>query len=166
MHVIHNLNPIYDENSYILILGSMPSIKSRYVGFYYSHPKNRFWSTLSKVFNEKIKDTKEDKINFLINHHIALFDCIKECDIIGSSDSTIKNVIPNDIDIIINNSKIKYIFTTGRTSYNLYKKYIYPKTNIEAIYLPSPSPANCKKGIEDILFKEYSKIKSVIDSHV
>ena len=148
MHVIHTLDPVYDSESIVLILGSIPSIKSRENGFYYAHPKNRFWSTLSKVFNEEIKNTKEDKINFLLKHHIALFDSIKECDIKSSSDSSIKNVIPNDITNILNNSKIKYIFTTGRKSYNIYQKYIYPNTNIKAIYLPSPSPANTPKDID------------------
>ena len=166
MHVIHTLDPVYDSESIVLILGSIPSIKSRENGFYYAHPNNRFWSTLSKVFNEEIKNTKEDKINFLLKHHIALFDSIKECDIKSSSDSSIKNVIPNDITNILNNSKIKYIFTTGRKSYNIYQKYIYPNTNIKAIYLPSPSPANTPKDIENILYKEYSKIKEVTLSHV
>ena len=97
MHVIHPLKPIYDKNSIILILGSFPSVKSREKQFYYGHPKNRFWSVLAKVFNEEIEDNNQAKENFLLKHHIALFDVIKECEINGSSDNTIKNIIPNDI---------------------------------------------------------------------
>lgn len=164
MKVKHTLKPIYDENSKVLILGSLPSVKSREIGFYYGHPKNRFWSTLEKVFEEKIGNSKEEKINFLKKHHIALFDVVKECDISSSSDASIKNVIPNNLKPILKNSNIKTIFTTGTKAHKLYKKYIYPKTKIEDITLPSTSPANCKKGIEELLTKEYRKIKEKLDS--
>ena len=159
MKVFHTLEPIYNQNSKVLILGSMPSVKSREVGFYYGHPRNRFWSTLSKVYNEEIKDTKEDKVKFLIKHNIALFDVLKSCEITSSSDATIKNPVPNDISNILKNSNIKAIFTTGTKAYTLYQKYIYPKTKIKAIPLPSTSPANSRKDIEEILIKSYSQIK-------
>ena len=159
MKVFHTLKPIYDEESKVLILGSMPSIKSRKVGFYYGHPRNRFWSTLSKVYNEEIKDTKEDKLNFLSKHNIALFDVLKSCEITSSSDSTIKNPVPNDLSNILKATNIKTIFTTGNKAYVLYQKYLYPKTKIKAIPLPSTSPANSKKDIEEILINAYSQIK-------
>ncbi len=163
MVVFHPLDPIYDFNSKVLILGTIPSIKSREKNFYYAHPKNRFWSTLSRVYQEDIGDTIEDKKAFLLKHGIALFDVLKSCDISSSSDSTIKNPVPNDFTTILNNSNIRIVFTTGRTAYKLYQKYCYPKTNIEAICLPSPSPANCPKGIEEKLYYEYSKIKEFIE---
>ena len=144
MSVKHTLKPIYDKNSKVLILGSLPSVKSREVGFYYGHPKNRFWKTLEKVFNEQIGNSKEEKEEFLLIHHIALFDVIKECEISSSSDSSIKNVTPNNLNPILKKSQIKTIFTTGAKAHQLYKKYIYPKTKIEDIPLPSTSPANCK----------------------
>ena len=162
MKVKHTLKPIYDNNSQVLILGSMPSVKSREIGFYYGHPKNRFWKTLEKVFQEEIGSTTEEKISFLTKHHIALYDVIKECEIKSSSDSSIKDIIPNDIRPIINNSKIKTIFTTGTKAHQLYKKYIYPKTKIVDIPLPSTSPANWKKGIEITLIEKYKKIKDNI----
>lgn len=159
MKVFHTLEPIYDKNSKVLILGSMPSVKSRELGFYYAHPKNRFWTTLENVYNEKINNTKEDKINFLINHNIALFDVLKSCEINSSSDSSIKNPIPNDLTDILNNSNIKVIFTTGNKAYDLYNKYLKDKTGIEAILLPSTSPANSPKGIQEKLLNSYSEIK-------
>lgn len=159
MKVFHTLDPIYDKNSKILILGSMPSVKSRELGFYYAHPRNRFWSTLEKIYNEKINNTKEDKINFLIKHNIALFDVLKSCEINSSSDSSIKDTIPNDLTDILNNSNIKIIFTTGKKAYDLYNKYLKDKTGIEAILLPSTSPANSPKGIEKKLLNSYSEIK-------
>lgn len=161
MKVIHPLKPIYNENSKVLILGTIPSVKSREENFYYAHPQNRFWKTLGKIYNEILGDSKEERTDFLLKHNIALFDVLKSCDISSSSDSSIKNPIPNDLTDILNNSKIEAIFTTGKTAYNLYQKLCYPKTNIQAIYLPSPSPANCPKGIEEKLLKEYSKIKEI-----
>ena len=159
MKVSHPLTPIYNKNSIVLILGTIPSIKSREIGFYYGNPKNRFWKTLSKVFEEEIEESKREKINFLLKHNIALFDVLKSCDISSSSDNTIKNPIPNNLNKIIKNSNIKYIFTTGKKAYELYMKYCYEDTGIKAIYLPSTSPANCPKGIEEKLFIEYTKIK-------
>ncbi len=155
--VEHTLKPIYDKNSKVLILGTMPSIKSRELNFYYAHPQNRFWRVLEKVFNIKIID----KEKFLLDYNIALWDVISSCEIKGSSDSSIKNVIPNDINSLIKKTNIKYIFTTGKTAYNLYNKYLYESTRINAICLPSPSPANAKMSFLELEDK-YNKIKEML----
>ena len=159
MKVIHPLKPIYNSESKVLILGSFPSVKSRENNFYYANPRNKFFPTLEKVFKENIRSTNQDKEKFLLTHKIALFDVVYSCNITSSSDNSIKDVIPNNIKEIIDNSNITTIFTTGTKSYNLYNKYILKDTKIEAIKLPSPSPTNCKKGMEEILFNSYSKIK-------
>lgn len=164
MLVFHTLDPIYFKDSKVLILGSMPSLKSRELGFYYAHPKNRFWTTLEKVYNTKIGNSKEEKIVFLKTNKIALFDVLQSCEISSSSDSSIKNPVANDLSTILNNSSITTIFTTGRKAYTLYKKFCYPNTKIEAIYLPSTSAANCPKNIDDILFSYYKKIKEKTDT--
>lgn len=164
MVVFHTLEPVYSKDSKVLILGSMPSIKSREIGFYYSHPQNRFWPTLEKLYKEKIAPSKDERIKFLKKHHIALYDVIKSCDISSSSDSTIKNVVPNDLSVILKESSIKYIFTTVKKAYELYNKYCYPITKIEATYLPSTSAANCPKGIEEKLISCYQKIKDVTEN--
>ena len=163
MFVTHTLKPIYDKNSKVLILGSIPSTKSREVGFYYGHPRNKFWTTLKAIYKAENLDTIQDKIKFLKENHIALFDVIKSCEINSSSDSSIKNVVVNDLTPLLENSQIKAIFTTGSKAYNLYQKYLYKETNIKAIPLPSTSPANAKKGIEEILIKSYSIIKEYTD---
>lgn len=163
MYVEHTIAPIYDQNSKVLILGSIPSVKSREVGFYYSHPKNRFWKTLEFIYNEKIGATMEEKIIFLKKYHIALFDVLKSCSISSSSDSTIKNPVPNDLTPILKEANIKVIFTTGMKAYQLYQKYCYPKTKIKAIPLPSTSPANCQKGIEEKLKIAYTQIRDFTD---
>ena len=119
-HVEHTFGPVYDSQSRILILGSFPSVKSREINFYYGHRNNRFWKILGMLFNEEI----EDKMSFLLKHHIALFDVIESCDIIGSSDASIQNVKPNDLSIILNNSKIKTIYLNGSKAYELYNRFV------------------------------------------
>ena len=153
MRVSHTLEPIFDSNSKVLILGSMPSIVSREKMMYYSHPQNRFWKVLSNLFNEEIIDKKE----FVLKHNIALWDVIASCDINGSSDSSIKNVIPNEINMILRSANIKCIFTLGRKSFDLYNKYVLNETKVEAILLSSTSPANAKKSLEDLV-EEFSVI--------
>lgn len=158
MHVVeHTLSPIYDKNSKVLILGTMPSPKSREVGFYYGHPQNRFWKVLADIFNETI----EDKIIFLQEHQLALWDVLKSCEIQGAEDASIKNPIPNDFTQLLEEANIQAIFTTGKKATDLYMKYCYPKTNIPAIGLPSTSPAN-RRISYDQLKEEYSKILSYL----
>lgn len=150
MRVEHTLDPIYDKFSKILILGSLPSVKSREVGFYYGHPQNRFWKVMEHVFDVELS-TVEKKIAFLLKHRIALYDVIASCDIQGSSDQHIKDVIPNDLSKIISESQIEKIYTTGKKAYSLYMKYQYPKTQIPAINLPSTSPANAAYSLEKLV---------------
>lgn len=157
MKVTHEFGPFYDENSKILILGSIPSPKSRELGFYYMHPQNRFWSVLSNIFGEDIPVTIMSKKEFLKRHNIALWDVLESCEIEGASDSSIKAPIPNDINKIIKNSKVKRVYTTGLTAYKFYNKYIFKSVGIEAICLPSTSSANAKMSF-DKLVHEYKKI--------
>lgn len=154
-HVEHTFGPVYDSQSRILILGSFPSVKSREINFYYGHRNNRFWKILGMLFNEEI----EDKMSFLLKHHIALFDVIESCDIIGSSDSSIQNVKPNDSSIILNNSKIKTIYLNGSKAYELYNRFCKDKYSIKTVRLPSTSPANAAYSIDD-LFNEWKIIRT------
>ncbi len=159
--VVHPFKPFYNSDSEILILGSMPSVVSRQKEFYYMHPQNRFWHVLEIVFNDKIKDDSiEAKKEFLTKHKIALWDTIKSCEINGSSDSSIKNIKVNDINKLLNITNIKYIYTLGKKSYELYNKYIYPKTKIKATYLYSSSPANCAIPLEKIV-ENYQVINKI-----
>ena len=148
--ITHAFDPVFDFESRILILGTMPSPKSRELGFYYSHPRNRFWPVLAEIFKEKVPQTPEEKNEFCLRNKIALWDVLKECDIEGASDSSIKNAVPNDISIILNSADIKAVFTTGTTAAKLYKKFIEPKTEVPAKVLPSTSPANAKIKFEEL----------------
>jgi len=152
---IHNINPVYDEKSKILILGSFPSVKSREQKFFYGHPQNRFWKVISNITNSTLPESIEEKKKLLINNNIAVWDVIKSCDIIGSSDSSIENVVVNDISIILNNANIQKIYANGDKAYTLFKK-CYSK-DIKIIKLPSTSPANAQYNI-DRLCEEWKKI--------
>lgn len=140
--IVHPISPIYNEKSKILILGSFPSVKSREEGFFYSHPRNRFWRIISKICNAPVPLSVEEKINLILDNHFALWDVIHSCEITGSADSTIKNAVPNDLQLIIDNSQIEKIFVNGKKAYSLYEKYIEKQTGISAVCLPSTSPAN------------------------
>lgn len=150
MKVIHKLKPIFNKDSQILILGSMPSIISRKNNFYYANPSNRFWLIIENLFNIKLNNN-EEKEQFLLAKKIALWDVIKSCEINGSSDSSIKNVKVNDISSIINNSNIKAIFVTGKVALKYYDKYLKDIIKKEAIYLPSPSSANASYDLNKLI---------------
>jgi hypoxanthine-DNA glycosylase len=139
----HRFEPVYDKNSKILILGTIPSIMSEKRGFYYSHPQNLFWKVLVEVLEERaVPVSIEEKKSMLINYNIAVWDVLRSCEIKNSSDSSIKKPIANNFIPILQNSRISHIFTTGKTASKLYEKLCYEKTGIENIYLPSTSPAN------------------------
>lgn len=147
----HPIAPVYDSESKILILGSFPSVKSREEGFFYGHPRNRFWRVLSAVCGTGLPMTIEEKKHFLLQHHIAVWDVICSCDITGSSDSSIRNVIPNDLNEILESASIEKIFVNGKKAEQLYKKYIQPVIRREAVCLPSTSPANAAWSLERLV---------------
>ena len=152
----HPFDAIYDKNSKILILGSFPSVKSREQKFFYGHPQNRFWKVIAAIFKEEVPKTIPEKKKMLIKNHIALWDTIASCEITGSSDSSITNVIPNDLSHIFKTAKIEKVFCNGTKSYELYQKYIFPNNNIKAEKLPSTSPANAACNLEKLI-KEWSE---------
>ncbi len=148
--VIHPIPPVFDRNSKILILGSFPSVKSREGHFFYHHPKNRFWKTLAGVLDVPVPDTIAEKKAFLLSHRIALWDVIASCSIEGSSDSSIRDVVPNDLSVILSTADIRAIFCNGKTSWNYYRKYQEAVTGIPAVSLPSTSPANAAWSLEKL----------------
>ena len=156
MRVNHEFGPYINKDSKVLILGSIPSVKSRELGFYYMHPQNRFWKIISDLFNDEFPKTINDKKEFLKRHHIALWDVLEGCDIKGSSDNSIKNPKVNDIKKLISGTEVKYIFVTGKKALELYNRYCYENVLIKAIYLPSTSGANCAVSYD--MLKEKYKI--------
>lgn len=158
----HPFPPLYDENSKVLILGSFPSVKSREQNFFYGHPQNRFWKVVSAVMDTDTPVTIEEKSNFLHENHIALWDVIASCDITGSSDSSIKNVVANDLTDIFKNADISQIFVNGKTAEKYYNKYIRNTIGREAVCLPSTSPANAGWSVEKLV-DAWSVIKEYLD---
>lgn len=154
----HTLAPVFNNQSRILILGSLPSPLSRKNGFYYGNPQNRFWRVLGAVFSERTPEDNAEKEAFLLRHHIALWDVLASCRIEGADDSSIKDPAANDLTEILAQADIQAIFTTGRKAEQLYLRYIFPETGISAGYLPSTSPANCAGFTYEDLVREYSVI--------
>lgn len=152
----HPFPPVYDSQSKILILGSFPSVKSRETNFFYGHPRNRFWKVIARIVGEEVPTTIEEKKAMLLRNHIAVWDVIASCEITGSSDASIKNVIPNDLSKILEEAEIVKIFGNGATACKFYKKYTYEKTRIEIIQLPSTSPANAAWS-EERLYEEWRR---------
>ena len=150
-HITHPFGPLYDADSEILVLGSLPSVKSREQMFFYGHPQNRFWPLLAALFGEPAPKTVEEKKALAKRHRIALWDTVYSCDIIGSGDASIKNVVPTELGEIIANSRVKRVFCNGRTSGIYYKKYHEKKLGTEAVVLPSTSPANAAWTFDRLL---------------
>ena len=156
-HVLHEIHPVFNTDSRILILGSFPSVKSRENNFYYGHKQNRFWKLLAKLCEDETPQTVEEKTAMLLRHHIAIWDVIQSCDIKGSSDSSIKNVTPTDLKQILDHCQIRQIYANGNKAGALYKKYQQPLTERDILVLPSTSPANAAWSL-DRLYEKWSEI--------
>lgn len=141
-HIRRNFGPVYDSDSRILILGSFPSVKSREAAFYYGHPQNRFWPLLGRLLGSEVPEDILGRTKLLLRNQIALWDTIEECDVAGSSDSSIRNVVPVDIRRILDAADICVIFCNGGTSFRMFMKHLYPVCGITPVQLPSTSPAN------------------------
>ena len=154
--------PVFDQNSKILILGTIPSPKSIEYGFYYGHPQNRFWKILPIILDEDEPSSIEEKKILLLKHKIALWDVLASCEIRGADDGSIKNPIVNDILPLLNESSIQHVFTTGAVATKLYNRYCYPQVNISTIKLASTSPANCRYYNLEKLTAEYEILNNYI----
>lgn len=151
-HIVHSIPPTFDERSRVLVLGSLPSPKSREYGFNYGHPRNRFWQIMARLADEPVPDTVDRKRDFCLRHHIALWDVVAECDIEGASDASIRNAIPNDLARIVSHAPIKAVFCTGAKAHELYNKLGCEQAcGLPAVKLPSTSPANAKATLEDLV---------------
>lgn len=160
--VTHTIEPVFDKNSKILILGTMPSPKSRETGFYYGHPQNMFWNVISEVLCTGMPTSNPEKKQFLLDNNIAMWDVLKSCDINGADDSSIKNPVANDFSEILASAEIRNIYTTGMTATKLYNKLCFAETGIASVYLPSTSPANRKYYNLEKLVSAYK----VINEHI
>lgn len=150
---VHTFEPVYDSSSRVLILGSFPSVKSREYGFYYGHPQNRFWKVLSAVLECDVPETIEQKTAMLLQNHIALWDVVAQCDIIGSSDASIRNIVPSDINSILSSCNLRAIFANGKTAEKFFCKYHLPECGRSIISLPSTSAANAAWSMLQLIDK-------------
>lgn len=155
--VIHPLEPVFDERSRVLILGTMPSPRSRETGFYYNHPQNRFWRVMAALFDIPVPATNAEKEQLMLEHGIALWDVLAECTIEGASDGTIAECVPNDISWLLERTSISTIFCTGAKATDLYRKHCEPLTGIPCTRLPSTSPANAAVSLNRLI-ESYEQI--------
>lgn len=158
-HLSHGFGPIYDERSRVLILGSFPSVKSREENFYYGHAQNRFWPLMARLLDAPLPSDRAEKCALMLAHGIALWDVIEECDISGSADSSIKNAVPTDVRHVLNKAEIQGIYCNGALAYKLYMQKLYPLCGIEAVKLPSTSPANAAFSVERL----YTQWQQILD---
>ncbi|WP_343209265.1 DNA-deoxyinosine glycosylase [Anaerolentibacter hominis] len=161
--VEHEIEPVWDADSRVLILGTMPSPKSRETGFFYGHPRNRFWKVMAAVYGEPELTTIEEKKDFLVRKHLALWDVLKTCEITGASDSSIRNPVPNDFTTLFQTASIRQVFATGAAAADLYRKLSACANEYPIIKLPSTSPANCQAGFDDLV-SAYRQIRAVADA--
>lgn len=170
--ITHPLPPVWDSESEVLLLGTMPSPASRKSGFFYMHPQNRFWKVLPALFSERltlpnnaddIEGAIEERRDFLVRHGIALWDVLARCDIHGAADSTIRNETPNDFTEIFERSKVRRVFCTGKTAFKLWQRHCddrYRSFRIQCACLPSTSPANAAWSLEKLV----EAYKSIVES--
>lgn len=149
--VTHEIQPVFDSRSRVLLLGTMPSPASREQGFYYGHPQNRFWRVLAAIFDEPAPRTIEGKRDMLLRHHVALWDVLASCEIEGASDASIRDAQPNDLARIFDAADIRAVFATGTKAGELYRKLIEPTLGVPCTTLPSTSPANAKMKLADLV---------------
>lgn len=140
--VAHPFEPVVDADCTTLILGSFPSVKSRENAFYYGHPQNRFWRVLAAVYGEEVPVDVPAKKALLLRRHVALWDVIASCEIVGSADASVKNAVPVDIAQVTAVAPIRRVICNGGLAARLYRRYLQPVTGIEALTAPSTSPAN------------------------
>ena len=161
--VIHPLAPVFDERSRVLILGTMPSPKSRETGFYYGHPQNRFWRVMAELLDEPFPASREERLALALRRHFALWDVRASCVIRGADDGSIREPEANDLSAVLSAAPIEAIFTTGTKAAALYRKLCLPKTGVEAIALPSTSAANCRFYSYEQLVKAYAAVKEYLN---
>ena len=149
--VRHTIEPVYDAHSEVLVLGTMPSPASREVGFYYGHPRNRFWRVMAELFDEPLADTNERRADQALRNHIAIWDVLASCTIENASDASIRDAVPNDIARIIKETQVKAVFCTGAKSAQLYRRLVEESVGIPCVQMPSTSPANASKSLEDLV---------------
>jgi len=160
--VVHPLPPVYDAHSRVLVLGSMPSPRSRQEGFYYAHPQNRFWRVLAALFGEPPPQSNGERRALALRRGIALWDVLASCEISGASDASIRAPVANDIRGILAAAPIRAVFTTGAAAAALYRRHILPVCGREATALPSTSAANARASLE-ALIRAYAPLREALD---
>ncbi|MBC2889380.1 DNA-deoxyinosine glycosylase [Gordonibacter massiliensis (ex Traore et al. 2017)] len=162
--ITHTLEPVFDARSRVLVLGTMPSPKSREVGFYYGHPQNRFWKVMGALFGEPEPQGNTARTAFLLAHRIALWDVLAACTIQGASDASITDARPNDLARIGAAAPLSAVFTTGSKAAELYRRHCAGMLpGVPHVALPSTSPANARMRLNDLV-EAYQPLLDALES--
>ncbi|MDR0551141.1 MAG: DNA-deoxyinosine glycosylase [Spirochaetaceae bacterium] len=147
-YIVHPFEPLFCADSTTLILGTIPSPASRAAAFYYGHPRNRFWLILSRIYGVPFPQTIDEKISLILENKLALWDVLAGCRISGAEDGSIKDPKPNDFSSLIARTKINRVLCNGQKAYSLYTRFCHKQTGIDAVCLPSTSPANQRQTLD------------------
>ncbi len=160
--VVHTISPVYDSRSRVLVLGSLPSPKSREVGFYYGNPQNRFWRVMAALWDEEVPEGTAARRDFCLDHRVALWDVVASCQIVGASDASIRDAVPNDVGRILASADVRGIFCTGGTAGRLYRRLLEPTLGVPCTVLPSTSPANARWSLEELV-RAYAPVRQAAE---
>ena len=159
--IVHPLEPVFDARSRVLVLGTMPSPKSRELGFYYGNPQNRFWRVLAALWDEGLPETNEERRALCLSHCVALWDVLSSCTIAGASDASIVDPLPNDLSRVLDAAPVETIFCTGSTAARLYRRLVEPSLGRPCVALPSTSPANARMRLSDLV-SAYAPLRDAV----
>lgn len=139
--ICRSFEPIYTPQARILIVGSMPSVKSLEQAQYYAHPRNAFWRILFDIFSEPPTLDYERKKALIREHGLALWDAAAICEREGSLDSDMHDVVYNDFSMLYEVcTDIRTVLCNGATAHSLFLKSGYAGER-RVVRMPSTSPA-------------------------
>lgn len=145
------------------MLGTMPSPASREAGFYYGHPRNRFWPVLAAMFGTSVPQTADERRRFALDHGIALWDVLASCSIRGAADASIADPVPNDLRTVLDAAPIGVVCATGSAAWALYRRLCEPVTGLPAVKLPSTSPANASWSLARLVEAYRAAVQPRVD---
>lgn len=163
--VEHAFEPVFDAASRVLVLGTMPSPASRETGFYYGHPRNRFWPVMARLFDEPVPRGPAERRSFALRRRIALWDVLASCEIRGAADASIADPVPNDLRLVVDSAPIAAVFATGATAWRLYRRLCEEQVGLPAVKLPSTSPANASWSLERLV-EAYRAVREAAEGDV
>lgn len=148
--MIKSFKPVADENTKIMIIGSMPGEASLKAGQYYAYKYNQFWPLMTDLLSPSAPPASyKEKLQMLLNNNIGLWDSLAVCKRAGSLDGNIKEEKPNDFKTLLKKyPKITTLLFNGQAAHKYFVKYFGMIDAVEYKLLPSTSPAAATKTLK------------------